>query len=941
MPVAVVLIVYLARTSHTGLARWRWWSSLVARLVLALALVAALAGATLHKKKDELAVYFVLDVSKSVDPETRKMAEAFIEDAMKQLVAGKDRAGLIFAATHPAIEHGLDTSFDPSSHASIINTDYTDLSEAIRLAVAAFPEGVQKRIVVLSDGKENIGDALEAARAASAAGIEVWSVPLPGKTARDVAIRKITVPGDVKLKEAFEVTVHTRVSGAASDRAVPVRLHVWRNREYLGSLETEVRPGDDAIPIPQKIRPKKEEKGEGAGFYEYEVVVESREDGVGDNNRAFGFAHVEGEPRIAYVEGKSGESRALKQALLDAGVSNLQVLTPALLPDTPAALQRYDAVILSDVSAQYFSGGEGGTMKMFHDYVEGQGGGLVMIGGDRSFGVGGYYRTYIERVLPVSMDIRKKKYRASMATVIAIDQSGSMSMTVPGGQTKIQLANEAACRAVDLMREDDWVGILYVDTSPKWAVDMGPVVDKQDIFDKIRSNQGGGGGIYVKTALWEAWRVLEKVDAVIKHIILFSDASDSEQQEGCVSRAKKERKRGRTLTVIGMGSKMDCHAKFLENLAKAGDGRYYITNDVRNLPRIFTEDILIASKSAIVEKTFQAIPVASAAMIDGIDWAKAPPLHGYVTTTLKPRGEMILQGLEEEDPLLAKWQYGLGRAVAFTSDAKAKWARDWMGWESFGKFWAQILRWVSRRTAAVPFRTRVYFEQGRGRIVVDAYDEKGDPQNFLDLRAHVTHRDAQPQKIRLQQKASGRYEAEFDADKFDPAPARLHLLRDLSRSGNGRLLDAPAGIFRLSGRIARAPLEIWPTLLALALALLLLDVLCRRLAIPDLALAAVERAAAFVRLRRLEKKAAPSPELSRLMEAKSRAIEEQEPAPSAPAPELEKIFKKTRRPSKAADAPAAETEEKKEEKKRVPKPASAESYTARLLEAKKRARKKT
>lgn len=945
---AVAGVVWLARTTRTPMARWRHIASLTARLVLVAAVVMALAGATFVRRRDDLGVFFVFDLSKSVPVDDQQFAIDWVTKALKSLDPSRDRAGYIVFGGTAAVEQALDRALDPSRITAVVNRDSTDVAQAIRLAVASFPPDIQKRIVLITDGEENLGNGLEAAREARAAGIDLRVLRLERSRGADAAVDKITIPGESQVDEAFDVLVHTRLTGAAEGTTRKGTLRLYRNRELAGSYEVELGAGDDVFRIPQKIT-----KEEGAGGYEYEAVLEIAGDSIAENNRAFGHTRIEGEARVLLVEGRSEESQHLEAALRAGGVANLRRTAPDLFPVTMTELLNYDAVILDNVPANRFSSGDSGQMQLMKDFVESHGGGLVMVGGDQSFGPGGYHRSPVEDALPVSMDVRHRKTRVSMALVIAIDQSGSMSMTVPGGQTKIQLANEAAASTVALLHPLDKLGVVYVDTAPMWAVKMQPVTDdaKRKIIDDIRRNRGGGGGIYVKTALSAAYPELDKVEAAIKHIILFSDASDSEQREGCIEMAARECARGRTLTVIGMGRETDQHGAFLRELAVAGRGRITFVEDVRELPRIFTDETILASKSALVEKEFKTAPTGPSVLTEGIDWNSAPPLHGHLVTTMKARAEMALRATEE-DALLAKWQYGLGRAAAFTSDASMRWAKDWIGWDGYRRLWPQVVRWGSRRKAPSDYRTALYFASGRGRLTLDAFDEKGEPRNFLDLAARVSGPSGKATHLKLIQRGNGRYEADFPADasggyfvtiadkdgnvvgqsggavsypaEYRAPETRPMLISDIEHSAGGRLVTQPQGLFEHTAIPAEAPQEIWPILLQLAIALLLADIVTRRIAIPELALAIAER----VRLRRARPARAAEPALERLLAVKQAAV---------PSRTVERIVEAAPPPTGFLPPPAPSAAASL-----APSPPPVESkdaYMERLLEAKKRAKK--
>src|SRR6266700_1935651 len=338
-----------------------------------------------------------------------------------------------------------------------------------------------------------------------------------------------------------------------------------------------------------------------------------------------------------------------------------------------AGLQKYDGVVLSNVSSLKLSKPQ---MALIRDYVRDQGGGLMMIGGEESFGLGGYYRTPIEEALPVTMEVKQKVEIPSLAVVLSVDRSGSMAMATGDEKiTKLDLAKEAAHLVVDLLDDRNEVGVQSWDTEFIWDVPMRMAKDKNAIHHAIATIKAGGGTDGYP-ALKETYAQLFERPALLKHFIFLSDGQMTRGDfAGLLRRMGKDK-----ITVSSVAIGKDADVQLMIDIAKWGRGRFYYTEDDSTIPRIFTLETQLASKASLVEQPFKAV-VASPAheAIQEIDWKEAPPLGGYVATSMKSNADLVLM-THQEDPLLATWRYGLGRSVAFTSDAKAKWGVLWVRW---------------------------------------------------------------------------------------------------------------------------------------------------------------------------------------------------------------------------------------------------------------------
>ena len=363
----------------------------------------------------------------------------------------------------------------------------------------------------------------------------------------------------------------------------------------------------------------------------------------------------------------------------------VDVRPPRGAPENLAELQNYDLFILSNVPATSLSLRQ---MEVARTYVQDLGGGLLMLGGDQSFGLGGYYKTSLEEILPVRSDFEKEKEKPSLALMLVIDKSGSM-----GGE-KIEMAKEAARAAVELLGPSDKIGVLAFEGENFWVSEMHPCSDKGFVLDRIASLEAGGGTV-MAPAMEEAHETLRSTVAKLKHVIILTDGVSAPGDfEGIAQAMTADRI---TCSTVAIGGEAD--QSLLEEIARLGNGRSYVADDPGQVPQIFAKETVTASKSAINEQPFPPTVVRSTQVLSEIRLDEAPFLLGYVVTRPKPTAEVIL-ATESGDPLLAWWRYGLGVTVAFTSDAKARWAAEWISWPQFGQFWAQVVRHALRKAEA-------------------------------------------------------------------------------------------------------------------------------------------------------------------------------------------------------------------------------------------------
>jgi Ca-activated chloride channel family protein len=812
------------------------------------ALGAALVAAEpeLGKPLDRLAVIVALDRSRSIDlvPGADARVRAELQVAEKSM-HDDDRIGTVVFGAEAAVEDPPRPRSEAAPPQRVeVGRDATDVEAAIRRAIAELPADAVGRVVLVSDGVQTRGDALGAAAAAVAADVQVDVVVLDQKLVPDVRVVSVRAPPRADEGEPFELRVVT-----SSAIATDIELRVRRDDGAARVVRTRIEAGEDVL----RLR----ETASDPGLHRYDVAVtalDPRADGAPDDNEGSAFVRVRGASLALVLEGDPGHGGPLRRALEASGFRAVERSTTGV-PGDVGGLAPYDLVVLSDVRASDLSTTQ---IDALATYARDLGGGLVLMGGDRSMGPGGYARTPIEEVSPVAFDLKQEKRRASLAEVIAIDYSGSMGAMV-SGHTKLELANEAAARSASLLGEGDRLGVEHVDTVVRWTVPMAPVRDPGAIAEQIRKVGVGGGGIYTDIALRAGYGALSKESVNLKHLLLFADGSDAAQIAGCRAIVKESYDSGMTTSVISLGRGSD--SPELEVLSKIGGGRFYLIEDATKLPAVFTQETILAARSAIHETPFRVSPGMPAAPTRGVDFMKQPPLEGYVVTLAKPRASVLLAG-PEDDPVLATWSVGIGRAAAFTSDYKDRWGQSWLGWPEAARLFGQLGRDVARKSEDPRVRLEADTSGGELHVRADAVGDDGRAQTFRRLTAHVAGPDGFARDVPLEAVGAGRYAATVPlsrpgtyvaaakdevsgepvgtigavltaGEELRPTGSDRVLMARIASMTGGKMRDTLAGLFddRAARRFAYKSLVPWLALLSASA--LLLAVAARRLGVPD------------------------------------------------------------------------------------------------------------
>ncbi len=826
---------------------------LLVRSALIASVVLALAGMQAVQYTNKLAVVFLIDASDSVGPAGVESATQFVRDALRVMRPdGHDSAGVIVFGADAQVERAMSDMRDLAPIGTQVRSAGTNIEGAIRLGMSLFPADAARRLVLLSDGKQTVGDAESAARLVQATNGRLDTVALPSVQGADAAIERVDAPQRASVGQVIPLQIMVR-----SNQPMRAQLTVFAGPDIVAQQDVNLVSGQNEFSVRANATR--------AGFSSFKVQIAPEEDVRPQNNTLASSVIVGGPPRVLLVAvppatSSTGvdETAQIKKALDATGIVYDEV-SPRAMPSEIQSLASYQSVVLVNVPARELSLR---TMYSLQSYVRDIGGGLVAIGGPNSFGVGGYFKTPLEETLPVDMQVKDPKRFPSVSIVVVMDKSGSMSAQ-ENGVLKMRLAAEAAARVAELANDDDEVTIIGFDTEMVDLIGPFPGRDRQKYLNQILSIAPGGGGIYAYESLKEAEKIVRSSTRMSKFIILLADGNDTERQEGVRELVRKMRAEDNTtLTVVSIGDGSD--VPFLRNIASIGKGRFHLTDKAANLPTIFTEETALAQRSYIVEQSFFPKQGNSSPILSGI--TEVPALEGYIASTAKPAAQVVLRA-NESDPLLAAWQYGLGRAVAFTSDATGRWGKNWVAWEDFPRFWAQAIRWTILERGQSTIQAGV--QQRGDQTVIVADVPEGRISDDLKLTATVIDSDGRARQIALQQTAPGRYEADTYLDQagayfvrvnpvisnttaatttnalgeatvayvrpYSPEYAQTAggeaALRDWAGLGGGNLLSEPAEAFVLNAPVAASRTDLFPFLLALAAILLPFDVGVRRITV--------------------------------------------------------------------------------------------------------------
>lgn len=800
------------------------------RMAVAACLILALAGVSINWFHSSVTTVFVLDVSDSAKDQ-QAYGEKFITEALKEM-SSKDEVGIIAFGGDARIEQfvtdkplfsGIETT--PAAAA-------TNLEGAVQTAMGLYREDSIKRMVLITDGVENEGSLRKMAGNLIGNEVEVKVLKLSPFRQDEVYVDNIVIPDKVSIGDSFQVEV--LVKSNVQTQAV---LSLYSGSAKKTEEQVELEPGENRFLF--------RDVQKNPGIAGYRVRIDPIKDTRSINNEYVAYTRAETGERILLIEGAPGKADAFAELLKAAGIS-FDRITPKGAPAAMPELNQYKVVITLDVHRDDL---ESGFLEILESYVGDYGGGFAAIGGQNSFALGNYKDTVLEEVLPVYMDLKGKKEIPETALAMVIDRSGSMSDS-ESHTTLLELAKRAAAESIKNLRPIDSVGVLAFESTFEWVVPITQVQEEgeESLKDKIYSI-GLGGGTSIFPAVNEAFQRLLERDAKIRHIILLTDGQDGYNHYDEL--LKQLRDNEVTLSAVAVGEGAD--TRLLKQLAEEGGGRYYYADRKTDIPRIFSQEVMLSAKAYLVNREFTPEVNGASSVIGDLAQYGLPKLYGYVASTKK---ELAVSHFASDtgDPILTTWQYGLGKTAAFNSDGENTWTRDYAGWDKYPQLWKNLINYLTTDTeqgdnsisleqkgsvAQVAFQSENYtastkvtaFYHGdngeKGEITLEAeapglfrgemkLNESG--LYSINIRQEEDGKVVNSQNTALATQYSNEYRFSDEAS----------VLEDFVEETKGSFLNSGDWVFEKTGQRAKASASLDHGLLLMAFLLFLLDICNRR-----------------------------------------------------------------------------------------------------------------
>ncbi len=866
------LSVWLARSSLSGLGTSARRAALVARIIVIGVIVATLAEPSIRRESKDLAVTIVTDRSRSVPLEVQAQADAWVAQAISEWKREDDRTGVVTIAADAYVQRLPSARVGEVETTSAAGeTDETNIAGGVNLALAMRPDDAAYRVAIISDGNETTGNLLRQAEQARAQGVPIDVLVLNFALEQEAMVEDIVVPSTARVGETMNVRVVMRATAPASGRVMllingePADLDP--TSESLGFPVDLVEGVNPPLTLPIRV-PE-------AGALQFKAVFEADAGADGrpmdtlvENNTAEATTFVAGEGRVLLVYSEFAAAQPLYDALIDATV-DVQAIEPSEFPGSLEELNGYDGVILVNQPVWNLQSSD----EMLRQYIHDTGGGLVMIGGDQSFGAGSWVGSRLEDALPIRLDPPQKRQMPKGALALVMH-----SIEMPSG---VSWGKKTAQAAVDTLTRLDLAGIIEYDWGSggvNWVHPLAEVGDRQSLYTAIDALQFGDMPDFTPS-LQLAYNGLVNADAAVKHVIMISDGDPSIQYRIL----QQFRKSQITISTVGVFPHSPGDLNSLKRIANDTGGNFYpVTNQgqLGNIVQIFIKEAQTVKRPLIWEGEPFAptLTPGFAATMGGI--GSTPRISGYVVAGEREGLNLVTMRGKENDPIMAQWQYGLGRVVTYTSDASSKWNAEWMSWGSYQAFWEQHVRWAMRPSGNANVRIVTQNDGDRTRVIVEATDPDGRRLNFATFSGRVATPDGAGAELALKQTGPGRYEGSFEsggpgsyvmnlkykapnadggeplegstqaavnrpfADEFRATQDNAALLRQVAEMTGGRVLsvdpaDPGADLWLHEG--VDAPVSrrsIWLIAALVALGLFLLDVAIRRVRIDVVAISA-------------------------------------------------------------------------------------------------------
>lgn len=693
---AIPLGFLLWKTSPWPSLRMFW------RFAISLCILVAIAGPHSGGVVSGRDLVLVIDRSRSMPGGGIATVEELVRISAASAEVG-DRISLLTFASDTGLEQAPSANIEFDGFTRSLDLDGSNLTAALEQALAMIPKNRPGSILLYSDGEFHGSNPDSVSRRAAARGIRIDVRSVGRPTSLDVAVEGIELPEQVEVGEPFQFSAWVR-----SGQATSLDYTLYRGSEVIGRGKHDVRIGLNRLIF--------RDMGRKTGIEEYRLKVELDNDPILANNQGTGVMRVAGNRPLLLIN-STGTVGRLANALRSAGLDT-QVFSPEQLPmDRPEWLEGFRGIILEDLSASSL----GPLLPAIASQVSNLGTGLLITGGRSSFGVGGYYRSALDLLLPVSMEVRVEHRKMGLSLVVVLDRSGSMAATVGGGMTKMDLANIGTMEAIRLLSPMDEIAVIAVDTNPHVVVPRSPVDDPGAFTSRVNGIQSMGGGIFTYTGLVAAANELRNTARQNRHIVLFADADDAEEPgryQELLAGLKDDF--NTTVSVVALGTAGNSDAAFLQDVALRGGGEIYFTENPNEIPRLFAQDTLLSARSSFIEEPSPTAVTTGMLAIADMRPGAWQTLPGYNLCYLRPGASLGIRTTDSyASPVIATMQAGLGRTAAFTGQVSGNFQVSDANWPEVANSLVTLARWISAQAPPQIYFTNVRREGREAVISID------------------------------------------------------------------------------------------------------------------------------------------------------------------------------------------------------------------------------
>lgn len=756
-PTCGLVVVLLGLRSLSGLGSVTRWVAMIVRLVVIGLIAGAMAEPQWRREAKDVAVTVIMDTSESVPSSKQSEADGYVKGVVDASPDKNNRLGVVTAAKNAYVQALPSKLTRELQRQHLGALDGTNLAGGVRLALAVKPTDAAYRLLLISDGNQTDGNVLQAAEAAKAMGVPIDVLPLRFKYDREVLVDKLVAPANAREGETMNLRIVL-----ISQQPTAGRLNLLMNGEAVDldpssealAARVELRQGINALEVPIKAISTGPQKFQ--AVFEPDVANgRAVGDVLAENNKSLGVTFVTGQGKVLFLcQDASLPSaqpliRALREAQIDLDIRNAEQLPPSVTD-----LNAFDAVVLFNQSAYDF------TQKAQEDlrqYVHDTGGGVLMVGGPQAFGAGGWIGSPLEDALPVKLDPPQKRQMPRGALALVIH-----SVEAPDGTF---LGKKVCEAAVNSLSKLDLAGIIEYGWGggTDWVHPLGPVGDGTKIKRSINNLMFGDMPDF-SPSVELALEGLKKADAGQRHVIMISDGDPASPSTTLLDKYVEAKI---TISTVGVYPHSGGDTSRMQQISKYTGGRHYHINTQAGLaaiPQIFIKEAQTVRRSLIQEGNQIPVQVVlGGETLRGV--TSVPTVNGYVVTGEREGLALVSLKVKEGDPLLAGWQYGLGKVIAYTSDATSRWNTDWVAWGNYRQFWEQQVRWIMRPGGSANVRVFTETRGDQTLVTVEALDSSGERLNFANFKGRVALPDGQGFDVTLKQVGPGRYQGVVESDR--------------------------------------------------------------------------------------------------------------------------------------------------------------------------------